>query len=102
MSKIDFRPYVPYLGESKIAGETARAHAKSICEKDLIKGLFENWNSLFVQPFNGITTNGLCQKKLFFLKLESAPTATAFNASTALLSILSQGQKRQATVKNLI
>ena len=97
MSNFDFRPYVPSPEESKIAGETARRHAKAVFKKDRIRGLFANWNELFSKPFKGITTDGVCRNNLFFLKPEYAPAEAVFKASEALLNKLSLEQKRNTT-----
>jgi len=95
MSKIDFRPYVPAPEKSKIVGETSRQHANTIVKKDIIIGLFDYWRGLFGQQFKGITTNGLCQKRLFSIRPENAPTEAAINASINLLNKLSANQKQR-------
>ena len=96
MSQIDFRPYVPAPEKSKIVGETSRQHANNIVKKDIIIGLFDYWRGLFGQQFKGITTNGLCQKRLFSIRPEKAPTEAVINASINLLNNLSANQKQRA------
>ena len=96
MSQIDFRPYVQAPEKSKIVGETSRQHANNIVKKDIIIGLFDYWRGLFGQQFKGITTNGLCQKRLFSIRPEKAPTEAVINASINLLNKLSANQKQRA------
>ena len=96
MSKINFRLYVPAPEKSKIVGETSRQHANTIVKKDIIISLFDYWRGLFGQQFKGITTNGLCQKRLFSIRPENAPTEAAINASINLLNKLSANQKHRA------
>ena len=96
MSMVNFRPYVPALGQSKIAGDNARSHAEAVVKKDLIIDLFDHWKGLLAEPFKGITTNGAILTDLFSLDSENAPAEKAINAARYLLDQLSAEQKVQA------
>jgi len=96
MSTVDFRPYVPTPGESKIAGDNARSHAQAVVKKDQIISLFDHWKGLLAKPFKGITTNGAILTGLFSLVSENAPTEKALNAIMYLLDQLSAEQINRA------
>ena len=58
MSHPDYRPYVPSPSESRVAGKTAREHAKAHMQGPRARRLFGEWAELSEEPFRGITTDG--------------------------------------------
>ena len=95
MSAYDYRPFLPPPG-AKIAGPTARAHAQARLQTPRAKGLFENWQRLFAEPFRGISTDGRVIADLYALRPEGAPTLAMIEAVNALLARMSPDQKKAA------
>ena len=73
MSRPDYRPFLPSPAQSKIAGPTARAHAQARTASPRAKELFGNWDRLFREPFQGVTTDGTAIPGLFSLAPNGAP-----------------------------
>jgi hypothetical protein len=97
MTKPDYRPFIPSPAQSKIAGPNARAHAEAKLLNPRAQELFGAWETLFAQPFKGITTDGAVIPDLYRLAPNGAPTAAIIDAVTALLARLSPEQ-RAATI----
>jgi hypothetical protein len=85
MSRPDYRPFVPALGQSRIAGDTPREHAQARTQSARAKELFGTWEELAKASFTGITTDGHVIPNLFSLKPSDAPTAEMIAAVRALL-----------------
>jgi Protein of unknown function (DUF3500) len=93
MSRPDYRPFVPALGQSRIAGSTPRAHAEARLKSPRAQELFGGWAELAKAPFNGITTDGVVIPGLFSLQPGDAPTTAMVAAVTALLASVSLEQR---------
>jgi hypothetical protein len=93
MAKPDYHPFIPSPAQSKIAGPDARAHAEAKLLNPRAQELFGAWETLFAEPFKGITTDGAVIPDLFELAPNGAPTAAIIAAVTALLARLSPEQR---------
>lgn len=93
MSRPDYRPFVPALGQSRIAGATPRTHTEARLQSSRAQELFGGWAELAKAPFIGITTDGHVVPDLFSLQPSEAPTAAMIVAVTELLGALSQEQR---------
>jgi Protein of unknown function (DUF3500) len=96
MSRVDYRPFVPPPGQSKIAGATPRQHAQVRLKSPRAHDLFGTWAKLAAEPFRGITTDGKVIPDLFTLEPADAPVHPMIDAAAALLANLTPEQ-RQAT-----
>ena len=92
----DYRPHVPSPSESRVAGKTAREHAKAHMQGPRARKLFAEWTDLMKEPFRGITTDGAVETGLFSLRPEGAPTRTMAEAAAALLAMLPPGLRAAA------
>lgn len=97
MSRMDFRPFVPAPGQSRIAGATARAHASKRLQSPRAQELFETWHRLAEEPFRGLTADGRVRDGLYALQPADAPAPAAAAAVLALFAQLSDAE-RQAVV----
>lgn len=95
MSGYDYRQFLPPPG-AKIAGPTARAHAKARLQSPRAQSLFAEWERLFKQPFRGITTDGNIIPDLYALRPEGAPTLAMIEAVDALVARLTPEQRSVA------
>src|SRR5436190_11772952 len=93
MSRVDYHPFVPPPGQSKIAGATPREHAQTRLKSPRAHDLFGTWEKLAAEPFRGITTDGHAQPGLFRLEPAQAPMALMIEAMRALLARLSPDQR---------
>ncbi|MEQ8698379.1 MAG: DUF3500 domain-containing protein [Bauldia litoralis] len=93
MANLDYRPFLPGPGESRIAGDTAETHAAARLEQERPRTLFSEWSKLADQPFRGITADGTRQEGLFGLKPEGAPSETMAAAAWKLLDALTPEQR---------
>jgi hypothetical protein len=93
MSRPDYRPFVPAPGQSRIAGETARAHAHARLQSPRAQALFGGWAELAKAPFTGITTDGQVMPGLFSLQPSDAPTSAMVAAVATLLDSVSPAQR---------
>ena len=94
MSANDYHPFVPKPHESKIAGPTARQHARRGCKSPRAGSLFAKWEEMFNEPFRGITTGGTAAPGLFARQPEGAPTRAMIEAVNALLALMSPEQRK--------
>jgi hypothetical protein len=93
VSRPDYRPFVPAPGQSRISGDTARAHARARLQSPRAQALFGGWAELAKAPFTGITTDGNVMRGLFSLQPAGAPTAAMVAAVSALLECVSPAQR---------
>ena len=93
MSRPDYRPFVPAPGQSRIAGETARAHAHARLQSPRAQALFGGLSELAKAPFTGITSDGQVLPGLFTLQPSDAPTEAMIAAAIAMLERVSPAQR---------
>lgn len=93
MSRADYRQFVPTPDESRIAGETAREHARNRLQSERVQELFNQWNALGKEPFKGVTVDGMIKPGLFSLQPEQAPTFSMVEAASTLLLRLTPSQR---------
>jgi Protein of unknown function (DUF3500) len=94
MSRPDYRPFLPTPQQSKIAGPTARAHARARLQSPRAQDLFGTWDRLFAEPFRGITTDGTIIPDLYAIAPNAAPAAAMADAARALLGLLPPAQRQ--------
>jgi hypothetical protein len=94
MSRPDYHPFLPKPGQSKIAGPTARAHAEARRQSPRAKEFFAQWEKQLAEPFKGITTGGQAVPGLYKLEPNGAPLAAMTDAAQALLSLLTEAQRK--------
>jgi Protein of unknown function (DUF3500) len=94
MSRVDYRPFIPPLGQSKIAGATPRAHAQARLKSPRAGDLFGTWAKLAAEPFKGVTTDGNVIPGLFALQSADAPVGAMLDAAGALTAQLSPAQRQ--------
>jgi len=94
MSRPDYHPFLPKPGQSKIAGPTARAHAEARRQSPRAKEFFAQWEKQLAEPFKGITTDGQAVPGLYKLEPNGAPLAAMTDAAQALLSLLTEAQRK--------
>ncbi|MGH7090361.1 MAG: DUF3500 domain-containing protein [Stellaceae bacterium] len=85
----DFRPFLPGPTQNKIAGPTARAHAKARTETPRGRQLMAMRQALVAAPYTGITTNGSVIPDLYALAPNGAPAEAMAEAARALLARIS-------------
>ena len=93
MSRSDFRPFVPAVGQSRIAGPTPREHTHARLQSPRAQELFGGWSELAKAPFTGITTDGRVTPDLFSLQPNDAPTSAMMAAAHAVLGCVSPAQR---------
>ena len=93
MSRLDYRPFIPTPGQSRIAGATPRAHTEARLQTPRAQELFGGWAELAKAPFTGITTDGSVVPGLFSLRPGGAPTSAMIAAVTTLLGTVSPAQR---------
>ena len=54
----DFRSLIPQPAGVKIAGPTARAHARARLKDGRARELFDQWSRLYAEPYHGVTVDG--------------------------------------------
>ncbi len=96
MSKVDYRSFVPAPGKARIAGASARSHAKARLQSPRARELFETWRELGEAPFTGITTDGTPVPDLFSLGAEQAPSAAMQEAAIRFIAELTPDQRALA------
>ena len=96
MSLPDFRQFVPAPGQSRIAAAGAREHAQARLATSRAKELFSTWESLFHEPYRGVTPDGVLQHGLFQLQPNGAPALAMRVAAGALLQSLTPAQRQRA------
>jgi hypothetical protein len=94
MSRVDYHPFVPPPGQSKIAGATPRAHAHERLKSPRAGDLFGTWAKLAAAPFKGITTDGNALPGLFTPQPADAPVLQMVDAVGALLAQLTPEQRQ--------
>ncbi len=94
MSRVDYHPFVPPAGQSKIAAATPRAHAQARLKNPRAGDLFGTWAKLAAAPFRGITTDGNALPGLFTLQPADAPVLQMVDAVGALLAQLTPEQRQ--------
>lgn len=95
MGRVDFRPFIPEPGQSRIAGATAAEHTAAITKRERARKLLAGWAELGERPFAGITTDGRVRPGLFSLRSEDAPASAMTDAAVAFLARLSPDQRRR-------
>jgi len=93
MSRLDYRPFIPAPGQSRIAGATPRAHTEARMQSQRAQALFGAWAELAKAPFTGITTDGHVIPDLFALQPGDAPTSAMIAAVANLLATASLTQR---------
>lgn len=93
MAQLDYRPYVPGPGETRIAGATAEDHTAARLATPRPQQLFAEWAALAEEPFYGLTDNGRKREGLFALKPEGAPVEAMAAAAWRLLDALIPDQR---------
>ena len=93
MSRPDYHPFVPAPGQSRIAGNTPRAHTQARLQNPRAKELFGGWAELAKAPFTGVTTDGHLVPGLFSLQPSDAPSAEMTAAAGAVLASVSPAQR---------
>ena len=92
----DFRSLIPQPPGVKVAGPTARAHARERLKGGRAKELFDYWSRLYAAPFRGLTVDGRALPDLHKRQSERAPTASMVDAARRLLNLLSPQQQQMA------
>ncbi|MBT2248617.1 DUF3500 domain-containing protein [Arthrobacter sp. BHU FT2] len=91
-----FAPDHPRVAE--IRGLTAREYAEHATADSFAGPMIEGWQTLYPQPFTGITNDGVRREGLFPLAPaqpgEEAPTADMAAAARKLLGVLAPAQAR--------
>ena len=98
MTYADYRPHLPSPGQSRIAGDSAEAHAQARLSTPRAQSLFAGWEKLATEPFSGISTTGTPTPGLFHLQPEGAPAECMCNAATALLGTMTKTERQQAHI----
>jgi len=93
VSRLDYRPFVPAPGQSRIAGATPRAHAEARLQSQRARDLFGGWAELAKAPFTGITIDGHPIPELFALQPSDAPTSAMVAALRHLLQSVTAAQR---------
>jgi hypothetical protein len=96
MSNNDFRDnLIPYDSPRLVnaRGQDPFEYAKPIIATPKAQSLIQEWQSLYAQPFKGITSNGVIEKGLFRLGDEGLDIYTVSRAGKALLAGLSDGER---------
>lgn len=93
MAQLDYRPYIPGPGETRIAGATAEAHTAARLGSPRPQQLFAEWAALADEPFYGLTSGGRRRNGLFALKPEGAPAAAMAEAAWRLLDALTPAER---------
>ena len=96
MAQLDYRPFVPEPGETRIAGATAEAHTAARLASPRPQQLFAEWAALADKPFHGLTNDGRRREGLFALKPESAPVAAMAEAAWRLIDALTPAERTRA------
>jgi hypothetical protein len=96
MASSDFRDHLipfnsPRLVDSR--GLDPFEFAKPIKATPRAIPMLETWESLYREPFKGITTNGVVEKGLFRLADEGLDSQSVTRAGQALLATLSDGER---------
>src|ERR1700716_3336752 len=86
MSRVDYHPFVPSPGQSKIAGATPRAHAHERLKSPRAGDLFGTWAQLAGAPIKGTPTDGTSLPGLFTPQPADAPVLQMVDAAGALLA----------------
>lgn len=92
----DFTSLIPQPPGVKIAGPTARAHARARLKHGRARELFDYWSRLYAEPYRGLTIDGRVLPDLYQLRSERAPIASMVDAARQLRSLLSPGQQQLA------
>ncbi len=93
MAQLDYRPYIPGPGETRIAGASAEAHTAARLESPRPRTLFEEWAALADEPFVGIAIDGAKRDGLFAPKPEGAPVEAMAAAAWRLLDALTPAER---------
>src|SRR6266478_3289736 len=91
-----FRDLVPGPDFPRTAGVgelDAYSHAERSMQMPKLIAFVDIWRKLEKEPFVGVTCDGHCEKGLYGLASEGAPTAAAAAAARNLLSLAS-GEER--------
>lgn len=94
MSRNDYRKYIPAPEDSRVHGDSARAHAARLLPLPTIQTILAGWQEMFAEPFKGITSDGAVRPNLFKLRSEKAPTEQAVIAAHHLLSEIAPEQRK--------
>ncbi|KAJ5991978.1 hypothetical protein N7451_007702 [Penicillium sp. IBT 35674x] len=88
-----FRDFVPppkqhpRLGDIDFSDFDAHSWAQWGLNQPPVKELWEGWQKLYKEPFQGVTTDGEVKPHLFHLRREDAPIAAMQEAAQALVSV---------------
>jgi hypothetical protein len=93
MSRLDYRPFVPAAGQSRIAGATPREHTHARLQSPRAQELFGGWSELAKAAFTGITIDGNVITDLFSLQPSDAPTTAMVDAANVVLGRVSPAQR---------
>ncbi|MYG52805.1 MAG: DUF3500 domain-containing protein [Rhodospirillaceae bacterium] len=96
MAQLDYRPYVPGPGETRIAGATAEDHTAARLATPRPRQLFAEWAALADEPFYGLTNDGRRREGLFALKPEGAPVAAMAETAWRLIDALTPAERTRA------
>jgi len=92
----DFRSLIPQPPGVKIAGPTARAHARARLKDGRARELFDYWSRLYAEPYQGLTVDGRVRPDLYKRRSERAPIASMVDAARKLRNLLSPEQQQLA------
>jgi hypothetical protein len=92
----DFRSLIPQPPGVKIAGPTARAHARARLKDGRARELFDYWSRLYAERYHGLTVDGRVRPDLYERRSERAPIASMADAARQLQNLLSPEQQQLA------
>ena len=92
----DFRSLIPQPPGVKIAGPTARAHARARLKDGRARELFDYWSRLYAERYHGLTVDGRVRPDLCERRSERAPIASMADAARQLQNLLSPEQQQLA------
>jgi len=98
MASNDYRDnLIPFNSPRLVEARGLDPHefAKAIKATPRAIGLIDLWQSLYDEPFKGITSNGVVEKGLFHLADEGLDSGSVARAGQALLAVLSDGEREK-------
>ena len=90
MLNASFRHFIPTDGHPRLGRVDYKSHDAYSwvdfgLQQPMIQALWGGWQTLYRDPFRGITTDGELEPDLFSLRAEGAPVKAMFDAATVLL-----------------
>jgi hypothetical protein len=98
---VTFRNYLPDLTKPRFTAlQQQDAYEYAAAFKDhgqppWLHGLWVHWRELFVEPYRGITNNGVVRRNLFTIQDEDVPVTEIVATADTLLSLLDASQRQR-------